>query len=89
MPGDPGVTVVTTLVCSFYFACEAAGASSARHSLRPLDYWAKDYAQLGRIPPRDREGTSCRHCEEPTGRANARPMTGSATKQSSFRSVEP
>src|SRR6266481_5076911 len=23
-----------------------------------------------------------RHCEEPTGRANARPMTGSATKQS-------
>jgi hypothetical protein len=31
-----GVTVVTTLVCLFYFACEAAGASSARHSLRPL-----------------------------------------------------
>jgi hypothetical protein len=26
-----------------------------------------------------------RHCEEPTGRANARPMTGSATKQSSLR----
>ncbi len=25
-----------------------------------------------------------RHCEEPTGRANPRPMTGSATKQSSF-----
>src|ERR1700722_10293530 len=24
------------LVCLFYFACEAAGASSARHSLRPL-----------------------------------------------------
>jgi hypothetical protein len=24
------------------------------------------------------------HCEEPTGRANARPMTGSVTKQSSF-----
>ena len=22
----------------------------------------------------------CRHCEEPTGRANARPMTGSATE---------
>jgi hypothetical protein len=36
MPGDSGVTVVTTLVCSLYFACEAAGASSARHSLRPL-----------------------------------------------------
>jgi len=25
-----------------------------------------------------------RHCEKPTGRANARPMTGSATKQSSL-----
>src|SRR5260370_570404 len=36
MPGETGVTVVTTLVCLFYFACEAAGASSARHSLRPL-----------------------------------------------------
>jgi hypothetical protein len=36
-----------------------------------------------------------RHCEEPTGRANARPMTGSATKQSrgrhsgAMRSIEP
>src|SRR5882724_9687139 len=36
MPGEPGEPVVTTLVCSFYFACEAAGASRARHSLRPL-----------------------------------------------------
>ena len=36
MPGRSGVTVVTMLVCLFYFACEAAGASSARHSLRPL-----------------------------------------------------
>jgi hypothetical protein len=27
-------------------------------------------------------GRPNRHCEEPTGRANARPMTGSATKQS-------
>ena len=36
MPGDSGVTVVTTLACSFYFTCEAAGALSARHSLRPL-----------------------------------------------------
>jgi hypothetical protein len=29
-----------------------------------------------------------RHCEEPTGRANARPMTGSATKQSISRRKE-
>jgi len=37
MPGVSGVTVVTTLVCSLSFACEAAGASRARHSLRPLN----------------------------------------------------
>jgi hypothetical protein len=29
MPGETGVTVVTTLVCSLYFACEAAGALGA------------------------------------------------------------
>ena len=31
-----GVTVVTTLVCLFFITHEAAGASCARHSLRPL-----------------------------------------------------
>ena len=36
MPGETGVTVVTMLVCLFHFAYEAAGAGSARHSLRPL-----------------------------------------------------
>jgi hypothetical protein len=36
MPGVSGVTVVATLVCFFIFAREAAGATSARHSLRPL-----------------------------------------------------
>jgi hypothetical protein len=35
-PDEFGGPVVTTLVCSFCFACEAAGASSARLSLRPL-----------------------------------------------------
>jgi hypothetical protein len=38
----------------FSFACEAAGASRARHSLRPLIFWANSFAQLGRIAPRDR-----------------------------------
>ena len=42
------------------------------------------HAQLGRSAPRERGGVSQRHCEEPTGRANARPTTGSATKQSIF-----
>jgi hypothetical protein len=35
MPGDSGVTVVTN-ACAFYTTHAAAGASSARHSLRPL-----------------------------------------------------
>src|SRR5258705_3052132 len=42
MPGRSVVTVVTMLVCLFYFAYEAAGASSARHSLRPLFRRARD-----------------------------------------------
>src|SRR6266478_3375145 len=55
MPGRSGVTVVTMLVCLFYFAYEAAGASSARHSLRPLfSERRNDFANLGRIAPRDR-----------------------------------
>src|SRR5437667_4087961 len=60
MPGETGVTVVTMLVCYFYFACEAAGASSARHSLRPLISGAKFLPKLGRIAPRDRESASGR-----------------------------
>jgi hypothetical protein len=36
MPGETGVTVVTTLVCLFFITHEAAGALGARHSLRPL-----------------------------------------------------
>src|SRR5450755_2330350 len=68
MPGDSGVTVVTTLVCSFYFACEAAGASSARHSLRPLNW----RAGVSRQNSRETRGEIAklrlkmprRHCEE-------------------------
>src|ERR1700720_2830538 len=36
MPGDPGATVVTTLVCYLHTAHEAAGATGTRHSPRPL-----------------------------------------------------
>jgi hypothetical protein len=54
MPGYPGVTVVTMLVCFFIFACEAAGASSARHSLRPLNFqMALCLAKLARIMRRE------------------------------------
>jgi hypothetical protein len=59
MPGDSGVTVVTMLVCFFYFAREAAGALGARHSLRPLI--GEDgtlLAKLARNARRDREAVS-------------------------------
>jgi hypothetical protein len=37
MPGYPGVTVVTCS-CAFLFCTRGCGASSARHSLRPLNF---------------------------------------------------
>src|ERR1700689_563297 len=40
------------------FAYEAAGAPSARHSLRPLLCWAEELASLGRPAPREREDLS-------------------------------
>jgi hypothetical protein len=51
MSGDSDVTVVTTLVCFLIFARKAAGALSARHSLRPLG--RKESAKPGRIAPRE------------------------------------
>src|SRR5437763_2818030 len=45
----------------FYFACEAAGASRARHSLRPLMFqMAQPTAKLGRIASRECGGVSVR-----------------------------
>jgi hypothetical protein len=43
MPGDPGVTVVTMLVCYFYFAREAAGAL-----MRPAFPAPSDFQKAGR-----------------------------------------
>jgi hypothetical protein len=45
VPGYSGVTVVTMLVCLFYFACEAAGAASARYSLRPLIFRSRTFTE--------------------------------------------
>jgi len=56
MPGDPGVTVVTMLVCLFPFAHEAAGASSTRHSLRPLSTRGTVLQDPGAKAPRERDG---------------------------------
>jgi hypothetical protein len=40
----------------FSFACEAAGASRARHSLRPLNFQGQEFkANLARSLRRDRE----------------------------------
>jgi hypothetical protein len=43
----------------FSFAREAAGASSARHSLRPLNFQGQEFkAKLARKARRDREAVS-------------------------------
>ena len=44
MPGDSGVTVVTNSRV-FYSTREAAGASGARHSLRPLIFEGGTFRQ--------------------------------------------
>jgi len=55
MPGESGVTVVTNSRV-FYTTREAAGASGARHSLRPLISWGGTLmAKLARNTRRDRE----------------------------------
>jgi hypothetical protein len=60
MPGVSGEPVVTMLVCFFIFARKAAGASSARHSLRPLVSEAKD---SWHNPDASRRGNVvARHC---------------------------
>jgi hypothetical protein len=62
MPGDSGVTVVYLLVCFFIFAREAADATSARHSLRPLiSESGMLLIKLGRITPRDCKGVAAGH----------------------------
>src|SRR5713101_544859 len=55
MPGDFRCDRGDYARVLFYFAREAAGALSARHSLRPLFIWADGFLQeLGRIAPRGR-----------------------------------
>jgi hypothetical protein len=54
MPECFGVPVVTMLVRFFYFACEAAGATSTRHSLRPL-LFRGSFDNSGTFVPRDGE----------------------------------
>src|SRR5450755_1116068 len=62
MPGVSGVTVVTN-ARAFYTTRAAAGAPSARHSLRPLIFRRRDFlAKLGRIALREWERVFYRPC---------------------------
>jgi hypothetical protein len=57
MPGETGVTVVTTLVCLFYFACEAIGCVERPAFPAPSDAEGTKFrAKLARMMRRDREG---------------------------------
>jgi hypothetical protein len=71
MPGDSGVTVVTTLVCFLSFCTRGCGRIERRHSLRPLYGGLRKFpANLGRNAPRERGVVSQRHCEEHLRRSN-------------------
>jgi hypothetical protein len=63
-PGYSGEPVVTTLVCLFQFACEAAGATGTRLSLRPLFFEAKDFAKTRAHSAAGTGTYEHRHCEE-------------------------
>src|ERR1700745_1713743 len=59
MPGDFRWLAVNTRVHTYYHSAhEAAGASGARHSPRPLFSGRMLLANLGRIAPRECEGVS-------------------------------
>src|SRR5260370_11066435 len=64
MPGETGVTVVTNS-CVCFFTHEAAGASCARHSLRPLNFRRRNVLGKRRAGRAARSRTYVsRHCEE-------------------------
>src|SRR4029077_7126188 len=59
MPGNFRCTCGDYTRVLFLITHEAAGASSARHSLRPLFYGRTFLANLGRSPPRERGVVAC------------------------------
>jgi hypothetical protein len=84
MPGDSGELVVNTRV-HFLHPMRTRGCGCTGHPAFPTpSLGGIFFALLGRNAPRECGSVSRRHCEQPTGRANARPMTGSATKQSTL-----
>ena len=74
MPGVSGVTVVTN-ACAFYTPHAAAGASSARHSLRPLISVGCDFQGKTRAMQRRERGGVLASWTETRGRAPPRGVT--------------
>jgi hypothetical protein len=85
MPGVSGVTVVTN-ARAFYTTRAAAGAPSARHSLRPLFSGPMISYELGRIAPRGCGGVSWhRHCERSEASRRASKKDGLLRRKCSVR----
>jgi len=73
--------------CAFFCACLHTRPRVQRAPGIPcaLFFWGESFlSRPGRFAPRECGGAFGRHCE-PTGRANARPMTGSAKQSISPR----
>jgi hypothetical protein len=62
MSGDSDVTVVTFYPGGHFFRPQAAGASNARHSLRPLVGGLRKFVQTSDAVRR--ENADARHCDE-------------------------
>jgi hypothetical protein len=82
MPGEAGVTVVTMLVCFFILHARPRGASSARHSLRPLNFrrlyvWQNSRGTRGEIAE-PWVNYARRHCAHDNGIAGLHPSSREA-----------
>src|SRR5260370_20490520 len=88
MPGDPGVTVVTNARV-YYTTRAAAGASGARHSLRPLIFSGQDVQDKTRAKhaARSRSHIQRSRVGSKTGAARSAgaPAAGGETDAPSFR----
>jgi len=73
-----GLPSVTTLVCFFSFASEAAGAASARHSLRPLPSEGQR-RDITRAKTRRGNAGAC-HCDPSGPRDDGRSFLKSETR---------
>src|SRR6202166_4380087 len=85
--GMPDASAEPVCSCAFFCACLHTRPRVQRAPGIPcaLFFWGESFlSRPGRFAPRECGGAFGRHCE-PTGRANARPMTGSAKQSISPR----